>query len=95
MRDRFGRKKRAFKRLRRSNVGALGALAHRNANAGAGEIDAAAGNRLALLDEGIDRLRRQDGDVAARPALEVLQESVRGPPGGRNFRIARAFECGD
>ena len=51
------------------------ALAHRDADAGAGEIDAAAGDDLAMLDEVLDRLGGEDGEVAARAGFELLQES--------------------
>src|SRR5262249_32655495 len=90
---RLRRQKRAFQRVRRSNVRPLGALAHRHADAGSGEIDAAAGNRLAPIDKLINCLGRQDGDIAAGATPEVLYEGVGGSPGHCKFRTASALEC--
>ncbi len=92
MGDRACRNERPFERLRRGNVGLLGTLAHGNANAGASQIDAAAGDRLALIDELVDSLGSQNGDVTAEAGLDVLQERIRGAPGDRNFRAAGALE---
>src|SRR5262249_46033568 len=92
--NRLGRGERAFERLGRTDVGALGALAHCDADGGAGEINAAAGNRLAVLDEVVDRLGGQDGEVANGAAFELLEETVRGARGDHDFRTAGALERG-
>jgi hypothetical protein len=81
-------------RFGRADVGLVRALAHGDADAGAGEIDAAAGNHLALLDQTIDRLRGQDGEVAAGAGFEFLQQAVRRTPGDHHFRADGALEIG-
>ena len=68
MGDRLGREQRALERVGRADVGLARALAHRDADAGAGEIDAAAGDHLAAPDQVVDRLGGQDGEIAAAPA---------------------------
>jgi hypothetical protein len=78
MGDGLRRDERALERVRRADVGLGRPLAHGNADAGAGEIDAAAGNDLAVLDQAIDRLGGQDGEVAA------LVPMVRSKSGARS-----------
>src|SRR5438445_12889944 len=92
MGDRACRNERPFERLRRGNVRSLCTLAHGNAKAGARQIDAAAGDRLALIDELVDSLGSQNSDVTAEAGLDVLQERIRGAPGDRNFRAEGALE---
>ena len=78
----------------RADVGLGLPLAHGETDAGAGEIDTAAGNDLAVLDQAIDRLGGQDGEVAAGAGFELLQEAVRRAPGDHHFGADGALEIG-
>ena len=57
--DGFGGEQRALERLGGADIGLRRARAHRHADAGTDEIDAAAGNHLAVLDQLVERRRRR------------------------------------
>jgi hypothetical protein len=92
--DRLGGEQRALERLGRADVGLGRTGLDREAHAGAGKIDAAAGD-LPRLGEVIDRRSGQNGNVR-RLALEVAGlERRRVAPGDRHLVPGGALEFGN
>ena len=102
--DRLGGEQRALQRLGRRHVGLRRALAHRNADAGAAKVDAAARD-LAQLDELVERRRIGQEDIDRLAALEARQQRAGrriarsngvavGAFEGRQYFIGRGFDRG-
>ena len=71
------------------------ARAHRDARAGAHEIDAGAGLDFAGLDEIVDGLRRGHDQIGLRALLDLDRQHRAGQEAQRHLVAARALEHGN
>ena len=93
--DRFGRQQRMLECVGRADVGLRRARAHGDADAGAHEIDTAAGDELALLDEVVDAGARHDHQVGDLAALHPAHDAGGAGPGRRHLVLGCALELRD
>jgi len=90
--DRFGCKQRLLQRCAGTDVRPRRAGAHRDADARLGQIDAAAGNDLALPDQLLQFGARDDDEVVALAGGHALHDRRRARPGGRDPVSGGALE---
>src|SRR5690348_16810873 len=88
-------KERSLERLGCANVGLRRALAHGNADAGAGEVNPAAGDERALLEQLIGEIGRPDDEIAGDTRTYLRNKLRPGDEGDADLVAARAFEYRD